>query len=204
MGDLADALTDLSAIRPGSIVLARHGEPAISRRVSLTAQGYREFWADYEERGLLPGQTPPPSLVNYCANAQVLMSSTRPRAIESAQAVAGDREFDRVANFIEAPLPPPNLPTFIKMSPRFWGVVARFWWWWFDHNEGQETKRQAVIRSEQVAEQLAALAASGQNVMVFAHGFFNYMIGQALTRRGWRLAQSEGWKYWSMRRFEQK
>jgi hypothetical protein len=27
------------------------------------------------------------------------------------------------------------------------------------------------------------------------------MIGRALKRRGWRLTHSEGYKYWSMRRF---
>ena len=38
--------------------------------------------------------------------------------------------------------------------------------------------------------------------MVLAHGFFNYMIGRALKRRGWKLTASEGYKYWSTRRFE--
>jgi hypothetical protein len=27
------------------------------------------------------------------------------------------------------------------------------------------------------------------------------MIGRALKRRGWKLVHSEGYKYWSMRRF---
>ena len=38
--------------------------------------------------------------------------------------------------------------------------------------------------------------------MVLAHGFFNFMIGRALRRRGWRLVSSQGYKYWSTRRFE--
>jgi hypothetical protein len=45
------------------------------------------------------------------------------------------------------------------------------------------------------------MAASGEDVVVVAHGFFNFMIGRALKLRGWKLARSEGWKYWSMRRF---
>jgi hypothetical protein len=49
---------------------------------------------------------------------------------------------------------------------------------------------------------LEALAAEGDEVVVLAHGFFNFMIGRALRRRGWRLAHSEGWRYWSTRRFE--
>ena len=50
------------AARPGAIVLARHGEPNLSRKVKLTADGYSAWWAVYEERGLLDGQTPPSSL----------------------------------------------------------------------------------------------------------------------------------------------
>ena len=49
---------------------------------------------------------------------------------------------------------------------------------------------------------LEELAASGEDVVVTAHGFFNFMIGRALKRRGWRLSLSQGYKYWSTRRFE--
>jgi hypothetical protein len=49
---------------------------------------------------------------------------------------------------------------------------------------------------------LTGIAEQGQDVVVLAHGFFNFMIGRALRRRGWKQAWSEGYKYWSMRRFE--
>ncbi|RZJ39751.1 MAG: histidine phosphatase family protein, partial [Brevundimonas sp.] len=35
------------AVRPGSITLARHGEPALSRKCMLTSDQYREWWARY-------------------------------------------------------------------------------------------------------------------------------------------------------------
>ena len=41
--------------RTGAIILARHGEPALSRKVRLNAEQYREFWAKYEVVGLSPG-----------------------------------------------------------------------------------------------------------------------------------------------------
>ena len=40
--------------RPGAVILARHGEPALSRKIRLTAAGYRAWWADYEIGGLWP------------------------------------------------------------------------------------------------------------------------------------------------------
>ncbi|MFL5295726.1 MAG: histidine phosphatase family protein [Phenylobacterium sp.] len=188
--------------RPGAIVLARHGEPALSRKVRLSAQQYREFWASYEVLGILPGQTPPQALIEFARTAGTLVTSTRLRSIESAQALVGERAFDRHDLLIEAPLPPPPLPSWIRLSPRLWGFLARFWWWFFNHHEGQETRDAAVQRAEHAADLLTGLAAGGEDVVVLAHGFFNYMIGRALRRRGWRLTLSEGYKYWSTRRFE--
>jgi len=191
-----------SARRPGAIVLARHGEPALSRRVKLSAREYRAFWADYEVVGLLPGQTPPKALRAFVEKCGPLVASTRLRSIESAQALAGERAFTRHPMLIEAPLPPPPFPDWIRLSPRIWGFLARFWWWFFNHHEGQETRREAEVRAKEAADMLAGLAETGQDVVVLAHGFFNFMIGRALRRRGWRLTASEGYKYWSTRRFE--
>ena len=187
--------------RAGAIVLARHGEPAISRKVWISAEGYRTFWAQYEVLGLLPGQTPPGALVSFVAKAGASISSTRQRSIETALALSQGREFVSEAMFVEAPLPPPNLPAFIKLTPALWGFVARIWWWFF-HHHGEETRIQAEQRADEAAERLAQLAEGGAAVVVLAHGFFNFMIGRALRRRGWRMTASEGYKYWSMRRFE--
>jgi broad specificity phosphatase PhoE len=187
--------------RLGSITLARHGEPALSRKIRLNAQGYREFWAKYEVMGLLPGQSPPQTLVGFTADCGVLVASTRLRSIESAEKLAQGRDFTREPVLVEAPLPPPNWPSWIKLKPSLWGFIARFWWWFFNHHEGQETRRQAEGRADQAAEMLERLAAEGKDVVVLAHGFFNFMIGRALKRRGWKLVHSEGYKYWSMRRF---
>ena len=53
----------LVSVRPGAIILARHGEPALSRKCLLTSDQYRDWWAKYEVGGLRAGQTPPPELL---------------------------------------------------------------------------------------------------------------------------------------------
>ncbi|MES2896282.1 MAG: phosphoglycerate mutase family protein [Pseudomonadota bacterium] len=203
---MADALTadprSPAAKRPGAIILARHGEPALSRDVILTSGGYRDFWAKYEEMGLRPGQTPPTALMDQIASAGAVISSVRLRSIESAVALCRGREFAREEMFVEAPLPPPNWPGFVKLAPRTWGFLARFWWWFFNHHEGGETRRQAEARADQAASRIEALAADGRDVVVLAHGFFNFMVGRALRRRGWKMTANQGWKYWSTRRYE--
>jgi broad specificity phosphatase PhoE len=195
--------TPKSAARSaGAITLARHGEPALSRKVKLSAKEYSDFWARYEVMGLLPGQTPPAALSGFVGRCDVLISSTRLRAIESAQLVGQGKTFAREDLLIEAPLPPPNWPGWIRLSPRLWGFFARFWWWFFNHHAGQETRAEAEARAYQAALKLDALAREGQSVVVLAHGFFNVLIGRALRRLGWRQTVREGYKYWSTRRFE--
>jgi broad specificity phosphatase PhoE len=199
--DPAD-FTEAADVRPGSITLTRHGKPALSRKCLLTAQGYGRWWAEYERLGLFPGQTAPSVLTDATRDAGVLVSSTRPRAQESAALAAPGREVTVDPLFIEAALPPPPLPEWIKLSPRLWGVVSRFWWHVFNHHGGQETRAEAEVRAERAAEMLVRTAADGRDVVVFAHGYFNHMVGERLKARGWKLTRNQGFKYWSQRRFE--
>jgi broad specificity phosphatase PhoE len=118
--------------------------------------------------------------------------------------VARDREVLVDALFIEAPLPPPHFPAWIRLSPRYWGVISRFWWHVFNHHEGQETRAEAEVRADQAARILIARAGEGQDVLVLAHGYFNHMVGQRLKVHGWRLAHNQGFKYWSQRRYEKR
>ncbi|HEX2800471.1 MAG TPA: histidine phosphatase family protein [Phenylobacterium sp.] len=193
---------DSVAPRVGAITLARHGEPALSRKIKLNAREYREFWARYEVGGILAGQTPPAMLAAFAGQCGVLVASTRLRAIESIRVAAPGRSFHQEPLLIEAPLPPPPWPSWIRLSPRHWGFFSRFWWWFFNHHAGEESRREAEARADVAAGKLADLAATGQDVVVLAHGFFNLLIGRALRKRGWRMTLREGYKYWSMRRFE--
>src|SRR5438270_5589534 len=98
------------ACRPGAIVLARHGEPALSRKVKLSAAQYRDFWAKYEVLGIVPGQTPPDALRLVVETAGTVVSSTRLRSIESVALLTSTRTVAQHEVLIEAPLPPPRLP----------------------------------------------------------------------------------------------
>jgi broad specificity phosphatase PhoE len=182
-------------------VLARHGEPALSRKVKLTARQYRDWWALYEAGGILAGQVPPAHLKGVAARAGVILTSTRRRSIETAQALAEGREFTHDEVFIEAPLPPPPWPDFIRLSPKTWGVISRISWWLGGHG-GQETRPDAQKRAVAAARRLHELALRGEDVLVVAHGFFNTMIGMELRRLGWRKVRGRGWRYWSTRYYE--
>lgn len=192
------------ALRPGAIILIRHGEPALSRKCLISARQYGDWWAQYEVGGLLAGQTPPAALVAAAEGAGAIYVSTRQRAQETAAAVAAGKETMTDALFIEAPLPPPPFPDWFKLSPKWWGVVSRFWWHAFNHHGGQETRKQAEVRAEAAAQTLIARAAGGKDVLVFAHGYFNHMVGRRLKADGWKLVENQGFRYWSQRRYEKR
>lgn len=191
-------------LRPGAIILARHGEPALSRKCLITARQYGEWWGRYEVGGLRAGQTPPRELVAAAEGAGAIYASTRPRALETAAAVCNGREVMVDALFIEAPLPPPRLPDWIRLSPRWWGVVSRFCWHLSDRHHQEETRAAAAARAEQAAQVLIGRAEGGQDVLVLAHGYFNHMVGRRLQAGGWHLVQNQGFRYWSQRRFEKR
>ncbi|MDB5428964.1 MAG: Phosphoglycerate mutase [Caulobacter sp.] len=185
-------------------MLTRHGEPALSRKIKLTAKQYGDWWGRYEEGGLLAGQTPPEDLKALARTAGVVVSSTRLRSRETAAAVTEGRAVAEEPLFIEAPLPPPHWPDWIRLSPRTWGFISRVWWWFLDHHDGQESRAQAEDRADEAALLVIGMAAQGQDVLVLAHGFFNNMVGDALRRKGWKCTQDQGFKYWCMRRFEKR
>ncbi|HWF01339.1 MAG TPA: histidine phosphatase family protein [Caulobacteraceae bacterium] len=187
---------------PGPIILVRHGEPALTRDLWINARGYREWWAAYEVGGLKSPQSPPDDLGPLIADAFELTASTLRRSLESAQALAQGRPIHPHGLFVEAPLPPPPLPDWLKLRPRWWGVIARAWWQLLPPRTGEETPRQARDRAERGARELIARADRGETVVLVAHGWFNLLIGRALMRRGWRRTLDQGFRHWCARRFE--
>jgi broad specificity phosphatase PhoE len=197
MAKLEDANASASTA-PGWIVIARHGEPAMDRSVRLSCEEYVQWWRGYDEAGLKPGQSPPPQLLEEAANADTLMSSVLPRAMETADAVAGGRAVVRDPVFVEAAMPPPALP--IRTGPRRWGVLARISWW-FGFAGEHEPRAKAQARAEAAAATLVARAMRGENVLVCAHGWFNRMMRPVLLRWGWRCVYDGGDGYWSHRKY---
>ncbi|HEY1414455.1 MAG TPA: histidine phosphatase family protein [Caulobacteraceae bacterium] len=193
--------------RIGAIILARHGRPALSRKVMLSARDYQRWWGEYEVLGLRPDQAAPDSLKALARGASAIVASTRKRSIETAEMVCEGRAYVTDARFIEAPLPPPPSPEWLRLPPVVWGFVSRFTWWWFDLHGNEESRREAERRAEGVASRLEAMAAGG-DVLVLAHGFFNAMIERVLKRRGWRLIDSGGYRwfprYWTAHRLEKR
>lgn len=187
----------------GRIITLRHGRPDLSRDLKISAKEYGDWWARYDASGLAPDERPPARLVKIAHGAKTVLSSTLPRAIETARfATGGARDVPADPMFVEAPLPPPPVPGFIKMRPGQWGVVSRTFWFLGYAPEGVENHLESWVRVEKIAGRLADLAAEG-DVLLAAHGYLNWMIDKKLKDIGWKRVENDGGNhYWSWRIYE--
>ena len=187
----------------GRIITARHGRPNLARDPWITAKEYGDWWNRYDASGLHPDERPPASLIELAQGARTVLSSTLPRAIETAsQATRGDREVPSDKIYVEAPLPPPPIPSFLKLRPGAWGVVSRTFWCLGFAPDGVESHMETWARVREVTARLADHARDG-DVLLCAHGYLNWMIDQRLRKEGWsRASHSGGNHYWSWRIYE--
>ncbi len=186
--------------RPGTIVLARHGRPAIDKSKRLTSNGYYQWWQAYDRSGLDPASPPPQNLIDAAKTADVIFSSELRRAKETAAAVAGGKPVIENAVFSEAHLPPPPFPSLIRMRPPMWDVFSRTLWW-LGYAGGFESRAAAETRAFAAAEVIVPRARAGENVLVCAHGWFNRMMRPALVANGWNCVYDGRDDYWSFRRY---
>ncbi|MEL7492003.1 MAG: histidine phosphatase family protein [Pseudomonadota bacterium] len=188
----------------GRIITARHGRPNLARDVAISARDYGDWWARYDASGLHPDERPPAGLVEIASKAKTVLSSTLPRAIETARwATGGARDVPADPIFVEAPLPPPPVP-FLKLKPGAWGVISRSFWFWGYAPDGVEGHLSAWRRVAEIADRLAAHAEDG-DILLCAHGYLNWMIDRRLRATGWdRVERDGGNHYWSWRVYEPK
>src|SRR4051812_27856070 len=98
----------MAGISPGArIILIRHGQPAIALRPRTGHQGFTQYIDDYEAAGLDPGSLPPEELRDLVRELTELFTSGRPRAHQSARALAPHAELIADPLFAEAPLASP-------------------------------------------------------------------------------------------------
>lgn len=187
----------LSKVGP-VIVIGRHGKPALSRKIFLDAAGYESWWEQYDAGGLAAGQVAPDRLRRVIAGCKHVISSPLRRAMETAASAAPGRELEVNDLFVEAPLPPPLFPSFVRFRPRTWGAVARFSWWLGFHRE-HESRQEAEARAELAAGHLITAAEQHGSVAVLAHGWFNRMMRPVLLRRGFVCLRNGGDWHWAFR-----
>jgi broad specificity phosphatase PhoE len=184
------------------IILIRHGQPRIELKPRTSHSGFRTYIDAYEEAGLDPQSAPPAELSDLVKELSEIFTSARPRANESAAALAPHAELIVDPLFAEAPLASPKIPL-LKMTVQKWAIVSRLLWHAGFH-PGIENYARSAKRARDAANILMTRAKKDGAAALVAHGYFNFLIGRELKRRSWRQTGAHRAKYWNVVIYEHK
>ena len=184
------------------IILVRHGRPALPLRPRTSHSEFRDYIDAYEQAGLDPESLPPQELSDLVKELDHVFTSDRPRARESAKALAPHMELQADPLFAEAPLASPRIPL-LRMRVAKWAVVARLLWHVGYHPE-IENYRKAKHRAGEAADILINKVRDGGSAVLVAHGYFNAMIGRQLRKRGFTRTGGHRVRYWNAVTYEWK
>ena len=177
------------------ILLIRHGQPHIALHPRTSHGGFADYIDAYERAGLAPSDLPPQQLRDLVKELDHVFTSGRPRSHQSAAALAPHAELTADPLFAEAPLVSPPIPLLTMRVPK-WAVMSRVLWHVGFHPE-IENPRAAAKRAVQAAEILIARAKKSGMTALVAHGYFNWMIGRVLLKRGLARTGSHQARYWN-------
>jgi broad specificity phosphatase PhoE len=177
------------------IILVRHGQPHIALSPTTGHQGFADYIGAYEAAGLDPASLPPRELQELARELGAIFASDRARAHQSARLLAAEKPFVLDPLFAEAPLASPPIPL-LKMSVPGWAVVSRLLWH-AGFAPGIENVPAVRLRARKAADILIARAQAVGSVALVAHGYFNFMLGRELKRRGFARQGSHRARYWN-------
>lgn len=177
------------------IILIRHGQPHIATAPRTGHRAFAHYIDAYEAAGLDPSSLPPDDLRDLVKELDTVFTSGRARAHESAARLAPHAALIADPLFVEAPLASPPVPL-LKMKVPKWAVVSRLLWHAGFHPE-IESPRTARRRAHAAADILVARARVYGSTALVAHGYFNWMIGRILKRRGFVRTGSHRARYWN-------
>jgi len=177
------------------ILLIRHGQPHIALRPRTGHAGFADYIAAYEGAGLSPSSLPPEELRDMARALDHVFTSGLPRSHQSAALLAPQAQLIADRLFVEAPLAAPVIPLLRMRVPK-WAVLSRALWYAGFHC-GIDDPNVTARRAAQAAGALIARARRSGTAVLVAHGYFNWMIGRELARRGFARRGRHQARYWN-------
>ncbi len=176
------------------ITCVRHGKPEFvypSGRARLTAFEFNELLDRYDAAGL-----DWPWNLERNANRQFVgfsLSSDLPRAVETAHLVSGAAPAQQSELYREVPLPRFRVKERRLPGALFMGISRLGWY--LGTMRGPELRRDTMVRVQRAADELEGHSKDRGHVFLYAHGFFLWLLGQELRRRGWQTQKRGPYRY---------
>ena len=180
------------------IILIRHAKVDIDNSRKIDSHLLQKWVEEYDAAPLHAESLPPKETVALVQNADVVLTSTLRRAIDSAKVLDVDvHEQNRLFN--EAAIPEVNIP-FLKLKPKSWLVILRILLL-FGLGKKEISLKASKVQAKEAAERLLALSTEYNCVVLVGHGGMNWLIRQALMKEGWQLEGKGAHGNWGVSRF---
>ena len=175
------------------IILIRHAKVDIDNSKKINSFSLQKWVNDYDTAPIQQENQPPKETVAFTQNADVVLTSTLRRAIDSAE-VLGVEVHEQNSLFNEAGIPEVKIP-FLEFKPKTWLVILRGL---LLLGLGKKDTSLKVSKSQarEAAQMLLALSDNNESVVLVGHGGMNWLIGKALMREGWELEGKASNKNW--------
>lgn len=177
--------------QPRQIITIRHARPDLERLSRYTATQAQQYTADYDRAPIEAFADN--TFVLAAGELPRVYASTLPRAYLTAEALFGrEMAIERSDLFIELEREVPIFPDRLKLPLRYWQVLNRAQYFGGRRYERIESFARARVRIRKAATVLEAVARHEGAALVVAHGLFNFFLGIALQRRGWKRVRKSG------------
>ena len=166
------------------ITLIRHAKVDIDNSQKIDSLSLQKWVSEYDTAPIHTESLPPKETVILLQSADVVLTSTLRRAIDSAKVLGIDID-EQNKLFNEANIPEVNIPI-LKLKPKRWLVILRLMLL-LGLGEKDTSLKASKMQAKEAANKLLEFSTEHDHVVLIGHGGMNWLIGQVLMKEGWEL-----------------
>ena len=177
------------------IILIRHAKVDSDESKKIDAHALKKWVEDYDTASINKDSKPPKTTQNHVQNADVVVTSTLSRAIDSALVLGVDiHESHSVFN--EAGIPEVNIPL-LKLKPKTWLVILRILLL-LGLGKKETSFKASKAQAKEANNKLMSLSKEHDTVVLVGHGGMNWLIGKELMKEGWEMEGKKSHENWGV------
>ena len=166
------------------IILIRHAKVDIDNTKKIDSLSLQKWVELYDSAPIVSESLPTKDTITLAENADVVVTSTLRRAIDSAK-VLGVEVHTQNALFNEAAIPEIVIP-YLTLKPKSWLVILRLMLL-LGLGKKETSLKASKVQAKKAAMQLETLIKEHDKVALVGHGGMNWLIGKVLVKKGWEL-----------------
>ena len=177
------------------IILIRHAEPKVFRKSYVTFEDAENHLNDYRNSGVDTNIISPLCIENLAD--LVVYHSDLNRSRETARQLFPSEDFTLIEDKRFRELDRQNIRLPFRIPYKLHTTLSRIAWL-SGTMKNIELPKEAWKRLKENASYLDTLAQQQKTIIIVAHGFHNFFVGQFLKRLGYALVNNGGIKHLSI------